>query len=227
MAGPRSCDDVVMRPPGAATGRDQSVYWDRSAAKTFTHPLSEDFIAALKSDDRILDYGCGYGRSLQQLGLLGFGNTVGVDFSREMVARGRRERPDLDLRHIERPAIDEPDGSFDAALILAVLTCIIRDDEQSAVLREIRRLLRPGGILFISDMPLQDSARNRRRYDEGAVHGPYGTFETGDGGIVRHHTESHIQGWLSGFETISRKPIELTTMHGNPASAIQLVARRS
>ncbi len=43
----------------------QSGYWDRSAAKTFTHPLSDDFTAALEHSDRILDYGCGYGRSLR------------------------------------------------------------------------------------------------------------------------------------------------------------------
>ncbi len=45
----------------------QSGYWDRSAAKTFTHPLSDDFTAALEHSDRILDYGCGYGRSLRAL----------------------------------------------------------------------------------------------------------------------------------------------------------------
>ncbi len=205
---------------------DQSDYWDRGAAKTFTHPLADDFLTALRPGDRILDYGCGYGRSLQQLAARGFANSVGVDFSRELVARGRREHPGLDLRHIDRPPLDEPDGSFDAALILAVLTCIVSDDEQAAVMREIRRLLRPGGVLFISDMPLQDDDRNRARYAEGRELGPYGTFATGDGGVVRHHPESHMESWLSGFLPIGRRRIDLTTMHGNPATGIQFVARR-
>lgn len=205
---------------------DQSGYWDRGAAKTFTHPLADDFLAALQLGDRILDYGCGYGRSLAQLGGLGFTNTVGVDFSREMVARGRREQPRLDLRHIQRPSLDEPDQSFDAALILAVLTCIVGDDEQTIVLQEIRRLLRPGAVLFISDMPLQEDERNRSRYAEGVVHGPHGTFDTGDGGLVRHHADSHMEGWLAGFQPISRRRIDLTTMHGNPATGIQFVARK-
>ena len=34
---------------------DQSGYWDRGAGKTFTHPLSDDFLAALHPGDRILD----------------------------------------------------------------------------------------------------------------------------------------------------------------------------
>lgn len=205
---------------------DQSGYWDRGATKTFTHPLSEDFLAALHPGDRILDYGCGYGRSLAQLAGVGFTNTVGVDFSREMIARGRREQPGLDLRHIAKATLDEPNGSFDAALLLAVLTCILSDDEQAAVLQEIRRLLRPGGVLFISDMPLQDDQRNRARYAECTSLGPYGTFDTGDGGVVRHHSDDHIEGWLTGFEPISRRRIELTTMHGNPATGVQLVARK-
>ncbi len=206
---------------------DQSSYWDRGAGKTFTHPLNAGFLAALLPGDRILDYGCGYGRSLVQLASLGHANSVGVDFSRELIARGRREQPSLDLRHITRTVVDEPDGSFDAALIVAVLTCIVGDDQQDAVLREIRRLLRPGGVLFISDMPLQDDERNRARYAAGVVHGPYGTFDTGDGGIVRHHADSHMQRWLKGFTPVDWKRIELTTMHGNPATGVQIVARRT
>lgn len=206
---------------------NQSGYWDRSAAKTFTHPLSDDFLAALRPGARIPDYGCGYGRSLAELANLGFGNSVGVDFSGEMIARGRREQPGLDLRHVTRTVVDEPDGSFDAVLILAVLTCIVDDAQQDGVLQEIRRLLKPDGVLFISDMPLQEDERNRARYTEGVVHGPHGTFDTGDGGIVRHHAEDHMQGWLKGFIPISRKRIELTTMHGNPATGVQLVARKT
>ncbi len=145
------------------------------------------------------------GAAWQQLARLGFSGTVGVDFSREMVARGRREQPGLDLRHIERPSLDELDGSFDAAILLAVLTCIVGDDEQTAVLREIRRLLRPGGVLFISDMPLQDDERNRARYAEGTDHGPYGTFATGDGGVVRHHSGRSHAGLAEGFRADQRQ----------------------
>lgn len=205
---------------------DQRGYWDRGATKTFTHPLSGDFLAALQPGDRILDYGCGYGRSLAQLADLGFGNSVGVDFSGEMIARGHREHPRLELRHITQTVVDEPEASFDAAMILAVLTCIVADDQQKAVLREIRRLLRPGGVLFISDMPLQDDDRNRARYAASVGQGPYGTFDTGDGGTVRHHGDDHMHSWLNGFEPISSKRVDLTTMHGNPATGVQFVARR-
>jgi hypothetical protein len=93
-------------------------------------------------------------------------------------------------------------------------------------MREIRRLLRPGGVLFISDMPLQDDDRNRARYAEGRGLGPFGTFATGDGGVVRHHPESHMKSWFEDFELISQHTLDLTTMHGNPATGVQFVARK-
>ena len=206
--------------------QDQSSYWNDAANRTFTHPLSPSFLAELQPADRILDYGCGYGRSLVELGTLGFANTMGVDFSREMIARGRRESPGADLRVVSHVKVDEPDASFDAAMLLAVLTCIVEDEAQAAVLREVRRLLRPGGLLFISDMPLQDEARSRGRYDAWKRAGAYGVFDTGDGGVVRHHGDAHVAGWLNGFEPISTRRVALKTMNGNSAIGVQLVARK-
>jgi SAM-dependent methyltransferase len=206
--------------------QDQSSYWNDAAGRTFTHPISPDFLAELRPDYRILDYGCGYGRSLAELGALGFTNTVGVDFSRGMITRGRRERPGTDLRLVDRVTVDEPDGCFDAVMLLAVLTCIVEDEAQAAVLQEVRRLLRPGGLLFISDMPLQEDARSRARYAGGGSARPYGVFDTGDGGVVRHHDDRHIATWLRGLEPIADRRVALKTMNGNDAIGVQLVARK-
>jgi SAM-dependent methyltransferase len=65
-------------------------YWNRVAAeKRFSHPLRSDWLGqCLRSPQaRILDYGCGYGRSLAELSEAGFQNLVGVDFSEAMLAR--------------------------------------------------------------------------------------------------------------------------------------------
>jgi 2-polyprenyl-3-methyl-5-hydroxy-6-metoxy-1,4-benzoquinol methylase len=59
-------------------------YWDRVASqKHFSHPLRSDWLARYlkNSQAAILDYGCGYGRTLAELALTGFQNSVGVDFS--------------------------------------------------------------------------------------------------------------------------------------------------
>jgi 2-polyprenyl-3-methyl-5-hydroxy-6-metoxy-1,4-benzoquinol methylase len=46
----------------------QTDYWDRVAPeKRFSHPLRLDWLLHLRSQARILDHGCGYGRLLNQL----------------------------------------------------------------------------------------------------------------------------------------------------------------
>ena len=207
----------------------QRPYWDRVATeKTFTHPLNEAWLTQnVSRDARLLDYGCGYGRTLNDLASLGFVNTVGVDFAPQMVARGKRDFPHLDLRTAQALPLAEADASFDAALLLAVLTCIPDDQAQEALLGELRRLLRPGGMLFISDMPLQADERNRRRYAEAKPRfGTYGVFETDDGAMMRHHRRAHLDALLGGFERVAAQDIQLSTMNGNLATAVQILARR-
>jgi SAM-dependent methyltransferase len=209
------------------TFMENASYWDGAAGKTFAHPLGVPFLAALRSQCRILDFGCGYGRCVAELRGLGFQNVTGFDFSQEMIARGKREAPDLDLRHIHDLPVHEADDTFDAAMLVAVLTCIVADDDQVAVLDEMRRLLRPGGIIFISDMLLQHDARNQARYAVRKDSGPFGVFETGDGALVRHHTDADVSRWLSGFELLDRRSVELRTMNGNAALGVQLVAKKN
>ena len=38
-----------------------------------------------------------------------------------------------------------------------------RDDDQRAIVDELDRVLLPGGVIYASDLVLQDDERNRRR----------------------------------------------------------------
>lgn len=205
-------------------------YWDRVAGeKTFTHPLNPAWLRRrVEPHAHILDYGCGYGRVLGDLAALGYRNAAGVDRSPAMIERGRREHRELDLRVIEGDAAPLPAGTFDLVLLFAVLTCIASDDDQRRLIADATRLLRPGGLLYLSDMPLQADARNAARYDAGGERfGVYGLFETEDGAVLRHHSEEHFDDLLAGFEPVERETLAITTMNGNPATAIQILVRRS
>jgi SAM-dependent methyltransferase len=208
---------------------DQRAYWDRAAAeKAFTHPLNDRWLDDwVPRSGRILDYGCGYGRTLDELARRGFANTMGVDLSASMIERGRRDHPGLDLRVIGDPPIAEPDASFDAAFLFAVLTCIPSGEDQARLMGELRRLIRPGGVLYVSDMPLQADARSPARYAAGkARFGVQGVFETDDGAIVRHHPRRHFDELLAGFDQLAVEAIPLATMNGHAAEGLQILARR-
>lgn len=207
--------------------RDQRAYWDRVAGtKRFTHPLDADRLRAeLDSEAPILDVGCGHGRLSARLRELGFERVVGVDTSAAMIARGRTERPSLDLRTVEPGPLPFPDRRFAAALLVSVLTCIPSTADEIALIGEVQRVLRPGGLVFVSDLLLQEGERNRARY--AAWPGPEaGVFELPEGVVLRHFERAEVERLFASFETSTWSEIDVFTMNGNAARAFQLVARR-
>ncbi|MGI5351569.1 class I SAM-dependent methyltransferase [Streptomyces sp. CA-250714] len=208
-------------------------FWEADGAtKTFTHSLDPDLLAThVPRTAHILDYGCGYGRLTAELGELGYAHVVGVDPSYAMIERGLREHPRLALRHQVELPLPDWDGSYDAALLFAVLTCVPDDAAQGATLAELARLLRPGGVLYVSEVPLQRDERNVARYEQHnrtAPHSPYGTFTTEDGGLFRHLPAEQLRGLLAdhGFAVVEEKAGTSPTLNGHRAERLQLVARR-
>ena len=98
----------------------------------------------------VLDLGCGGGFMAEALARRG-AQVLGVDPSIPslMVAKSHAKKSDLDIRHIGGigEAIPLPDHSVDRVVCVDVLEHV-RDVGQ--VMREIRRVLRPGG-LFLFD----------------------------------------------------------------------------
>jgi len=176
----------------------------------------------------ILDYGCGYGRTMALLEQQGFDSLAGVDTSPGMIARARTVHPDMHFAVLDAPpTLADPDASVDVVLLFAVLTCIPGDEAQRQLVREVGRVLRPGGLLYISDLLLQDDERNRDRYARFAErYGSYGVFETSDGAVCRHHPTDWFSSLLAGFETVDTRHITVGTMNGHESAGIQILARK-
>ena len=220
---------MAGREPAVRLVTSPSDYWNRVAeTKTFRHPLDVDRVPMMvPRDARILDVGCGYGRTLAQLAALGYHRLVGVDTAGAMIARGRRLYPDLDLRVVAPGPLPFPNASFEAVFLIAVLTCVPADDDQRALVAEIQRVLRPAGLLYVSDLLLAPDERNVARYREGARRFPrYGVFEHPEGVVLRHHDPGWIRELTSGFGGVLFAEFEATTMNGNPARGFQFVGRR-
>ncbi|OKJ13998.1 class I SAM-dependent methyltransferase [Kitasatospora sp. CB01950] len=209
---------------------DQIAYWNGvGATKTFTHPVNPDRLAEVGPDARILDYGCGYGRVMAELSEHGFRDVSGVDPSPALIERGRQLWPELRLAVLESPpALPHASGSVDVVLLFAVLTCVPDGDAQAALVAELHRVLAPGGLLYVSDVLLQDDERNRDRY---AAHArqfgtPYGVFATDDGAVCRHHEIAELRTLLSAFDPVDEHRFEVATMNGHRSQAAQLLVRR-
>jgi SAM-dependent methyltransferase len=216
--------DFHMRDVASQVG-----YWDRVAQqKRFSHPLRLNWLEGyLDSRARVLDYGCGYGRTLRELAQAGYQNVLGVDFSAAMLARCREEFPRVNLIRNDGRTLPFQTDSLDAVLLFATLTCIPQDEAQRALIAEVERALRPGGLLYISDLLLNEDERNRQRYErDSEVYGAYGVFELPEGVVVRHHRREWIEELTGSFAQIEYEPFSVVTMNGNTSAAFQYLGRR-
>jgi len=93
---------------------------------------------------RILDVGCGTGTILTYLAA--YGNAQGVDIDEEAVGYCH-ERGLLDVRLGAAATLPFDDGCFDLVTALDVLEHL---EDDTAALREIGRVLRPGGQLLMT-----------------------------------------------------------------------------
>jgi ubiquinone/menaquinone biosynthesis C-methylase UbiE len=175
---------------------------------------------------RILDFGCGYGRVMAQLAEAGYTAMTGIDFSEPLVRRGREEHPELDLAAYPGGPLPYADNSFDAAVMLAVFTCMPDTAAQAGALLELKRVLKPGGVLYVNDFLLNRDRRNLDRYQLGQEkYGIYGIFDVDDGGTLRHHDRDHMEALFSDFHTLVFEEAVYDTMHGHLSNGFYAVLR--
>jgi SAM-dependent methyltransferase len=208
--------------------RPQKDYWNAVASeKRFQHPLRLDWLASHFSvGHTILDCGCGYGRLFDKLVQNGYHNLVGADFSQRMLRQCRLLHPDLPLVQTDAETLPFEDCSFDAVLLFALLTCMPVDNQQRALFAEVQRILRAGGLIYISDLLLNTDPRNLERYERFAEQfGAYGVFQLPEGVIVRHHAKERIQSLTAAFDCLEYETFTVTTMNGHPSAAFQYLGR--
>jgi len=145
-----------------------------------------------------------------------------------MINRGRKRNPQLDLRVLNPGRWPGRPESFDAVVLFAVLTCIPTNTGQKTLLEQIGHVLRPGGILYMSDFWLQEDDRNLERYRVfEQKYDSFGVFELPDGAVLRHHDRAWIHALLSRFNTVALEDIEVTTMNGHRSLGFQYFGRKA
>jgi arsenite methyltransferase len=124
----------------------------------------------LRPGEVVLDHACGAGMDLllaaRQVGPTG--RAIGVDLTAAMVQRARRAvvaaglRDHVDVFQGAYEALPVPDASVDVVLSNGVLNLA---PDKPAVLREIVRVLRPGGRLWLADVVVQRELTLEARSD--------------------------------------------------------------
>jgi demethylmenaquinone methyltransferase / 2-methoxy-6-polyprenyl-1,4-benzoquinol methylase len=114
------------------------VRWRRLAAQ-----------AAVRNGDRVLDAACGTGDLAIADRKAGAGRVTGLDFSEQMLVRARKKDTAIEWVQGDMLALPFADETFDAATVGFGVRNV---DDLELGLRELRRVLRPGGRLAILEI---------------------------------------------------------------------------
>ncbi len=196
-------------PLHAEYARDAAVYDARWAAylDRTTRAVLDRLDA--RPGERILDVGCGTGFLLERLHRAVPGvRLAGVDPVPEMLALARRRLPGLAADRLLREAAAErlpfADASFDAVVSASVFHYV---RQPGAALAEVRRVLRPGGRLVLTDWG-GDFLTSRLigvylRWQRRALHRIYGRAELRrwleEAGFRPVEVDTYRAGWCWGM----------------------------
>jgi len=123
-----------------------------SETRTKPWPVMERFREFVKAGDRVLDVGCGNGRAYQLFAGMAI-EYEGIDVSEELVRRARSLWRDqlVNFRTGSVLALPYEDGDFDALMAVAVLHHVPSERYRLQALREMHRVLKPGGWLLMTN----------------------------------------------------------------------------
>lgn len=110
----------------------------------------------------ILDLGVGGGRTVALLRALS-ADYVAIDYTPVLVETARRRFPDADIRVGDaRDLSSFPDGHFGLVVFSYMGIDSVGREDRRRILREVRRVLRPGGTFWFSTLNLNGAAPRRR-----------------------------------------------------------------
>jgi ubiquinone/menaquinone biosynthesis C-methylase UbiE len=142
------------RRPGTERPYQTDDEWSRSVLARRTGAAAAFLAPHLRSGMRLIDCGCGPGSITVDLArAVAPGEAIGIDLRDDALTQGRtlaRERGITNVTFHAASVYQLPyaDSSFDAAFACAVLQHLATP---LAALKELRRVLKPGGVIGIAD----------------------------------------------------------------------------
>lgn len=109
-------------------------------------------LAGLDNEDRLLDVGCGPGAALEHAAASG-ATVAGIDPSPSMVARAQKRVPAANVRVASAEEIPFGEDSFS---VVVNISSFHHWADREAGLKEILRVLSPGGRLYITEGVLRE-----------------------------------------------------------------------
>jgi len=135
-------------------------------------------LANIKTGDTVLDLGSGAGfdcfLAAKKVGESG--KVIGVDMVAEMVEKARDNAEKYGYKNVEFKLGDiEKLPLDDESIDIAISNCVINlAPDKEKVFREVFRVLKPGGKMYVSDMVLLDELTDEQKKDNALIAGCVG-----------------------------------------------------
>ena len=110
-------------------------------------PPRELFLTYLSKEDKIIDAGCGFAKWVIYLHRRGY-DIVGIDNNELALSKLKEFDSTLQVEEGDILNIKYPDNSFDAYISMGVIEHF--EEGPHAPLKEAYRVLKPGGLVFVS-----------------------------------------------------------------------------
>lgn len=125
----------------------------------------------INKDNKILDLGCGAGRTTINLYKSGYKNIIGLDLSTNLIQYANNYIKDnnLDINFVVGDAtkLEYDDNSFDTVIFsFNGMQCIPGKINRDNVLKEVYRVLKPGGLYIFTAHNRDDSGSHQKEWDE-------------------------------------------------------------
>ena len=165
------------------------------------------YLSRIKSNDVVLDLGCNNGQHC--LKIAGHcRKVIGMDFDNQQLAIARNTARDRQIKNIEfisgnlEKKLEFPDSSFSKVIFLDVLEHLVN---RGQILAEIRRVLKPKGLLLIA-IPNSESSWKKLQRSVGI-----NSFADPDHKIEYSPVAAKKQFTNLGFRILSFKPVTFDT----------------
>ncbi len=190
---------------------DQASVWDRRFQRVPRQFYRETPVSGKTRDvgefllscgvKNVLDVGCAVGRWTMYLSRLGM-SCAGVDISPIAIdmakSWAKQQSRDIDFRVASASQLPFPDASFDGIVASGLIDHVLFSEGTKAM-SEIHRVLKVGGVLFLSlDGQESDPAPHETLPDGSWVY----TEDDLQGVVWRYYTDDEARALLAGFQEI-------------------------
>lgn len=171
----------------------EGIFWN----KHVPHQTLLEFAAKLPKGSTCIDCGCGEGHEARALANLGH-RVMGIDLSPTVIERNKKMTPHLAIEFLvgdvtDLKSLGIEDAVFDLALDIGCLHMMNATIDRISHLKEIKRVLKPGGFLYLQNgLRPNDGPGHIRASNEKEIFSTYNQEQRKARKIITHQGEKEL-----------------------------------